>query len=286
MLLKASIGYKLVLLLFFINGELTSQTSEEFYDSIKTKIKVKKEYKPLMIKTTDNRFVKDHQLEISIFIKKLIDKLESDGYEIENTNKSKLKVTPVEFHLVVDYLNLYQNASKNLFAKGIISLKLVDSNINFMEDEISISEDIPIQDMTLKEIYKQENISQLENAKEVVLNNLVENIITKSSTFLKRSNTQIKKVICFGKSPIRDSIKEARKSAVYQALTSGCSMAWGVKIENVTTLIDFAEVEDTTTGLASGLVTEYKVIEEFVSSDNYYSVLVEAILLKNSNNKN
>ena len=136
---------------------------------------------PIVISIKDSRYVEDYKIPVDIFTRKFKEVLQNDNYLIdENSGNTKLNMIEID----ISYLNFYESSAKTLFGKGIIQLKLICPSNYSLNEDFSVSVDIPFTQIKLKYYENEEYSDRFANMEEDVVKQLSERGLDKINSKL------------------------------------------------------------------------------------------------------
>lgn len=268
----------LYLAILFFSPVVSSQTWQEYYNSIRSVEKVRSALRSIRIEFIDKRWSKEYSFDLSRLKNSITKELTNKGYKVFESSGKSLMIKPVDLQIEIVYLNFYESSAGRLFGKGILDLKLKDP-YNRDQNEITVSSSIPFNDGDIDDYYDTDYSDQFFIWQDKVINQLAQRLYEKDKDYFEQSSS-LKDVISFGKVPLNKENKDYEKLAVIDALQNATTKATGLKLENITTLVDFGDVTNKTTTGSTGIILDYRLLPEFtkVTADSVYCVMVEAII--------
>lgn len=260
-------------ILIFLGFSLTGQTWTEYYSRVGHLEAISEAELPVTMTIDDKRWSKQ-LIDSEDFIRYLEFKIK------ENFNAESFSdAIKTYLNLTIEYLNYYETEAKNLYLKGIIHGVFVDNN--GVSHIIRASDDFKINNLKLSRLIKggHESVIEINNLR--IFKSLSENIIEKLMPIISTNNLLVKKAITFGQAKIiGNDVITAKNSAMRAALIKASEKSWGLNVESVTTMIDFGDISQKDVSSVAGIVITYQIIEEFVSDDGYFCLVLESIIRK------
>lgn len=259
---------------------LIAQSLENYLLSVRHKLETIEIGKAVKLFFEDKCWDKETQLDLET-LKNLWLSTEKDE-NLKNSDKFNNYVMPINVKCTIDYLNFYKGKTEITFAKGIISLTCFDMENPSIRGEYTVTADIAFENLNYSELLNKndpfyriisDSLSQI----------LIDKILKKIEIFEQINNLGYRLIVSSGKAFVSDSLSTVKENAVMDALREACARAWGIKVENVSSMYNYGDVEDKTTSSTNGLIVVFEVLEEFtkVTTDNYYCVVVKSLLKKN-----
>ena len=276
---------KWIILLFATYSALLSnvfaQTWQEYYQTLKPKEVIANAQRNIDLIFNDKRWTNNLGINRELLQKEVENRLSNLGYSV-TLNGEKSNELSIVINVIIDYLNFYESSAGNLFGKGILVVKMDDKLNSNLDAQQTVTSDLYVPDYDENDLKNPENKIETQRKMLPIISQLTDRFIEKCKDFLENSKDYIKEVIVFGKSDKIKPIENAKRLAILDALQNGCEKAWGISLENVSTLIDFSSVTDVTTITSNGIILKYEVLPQFtkVTTDNYYCILLKALIQK------
>jgi|GEM_PF-5330431 len=266
---------------FTTYNSIQAQALNEYISSLSSFEIVSDFYFDIMPSFTDSRWVRDYSLSKDQLIVTINNELKNKHFNLIEESSKYGGLLPIKLNIKISYLNFYESSGGNVFGKGILDLEIVDPNKSIHIKNYTVSSSIPFLDLDIDDYGDPNYSSSFEKMGQKVINELVERLISKLDEFTKEAKLGYRNIRSIGYAPIVDTVNiaDAKKAATLDALQKACSKVYGFKIENLTKMLDY-EVSDQITTELKGYILDYYLFEEYslITSDNYYCVLIEAIL--------
>ena len=126
---------------------------------------------PVVVNIKDSRFVFDYQIPIDTLKTKFQQVLKENSYIIdekfENTKLNKIEIE-------VSYLNFYESSAKTVFGKGMMVIKLICPSNYQLNEDFSVSVDLPFTQTKLKYYGNEEYKERFQFMEKDVIDKLTE----------------------------------------------------------------------------------------------------------------
>ena len=106
----------------------------------------------LFLTMKDNRWSTNNGIPYSRLYDKLKEELKSRNFNIVDRAATGSPVKPVIIEVMVDFLNFYESAAKNMYGKGMLVVNVKCTDIYEMNEKVNLSVDIPFQSTKLRNI--------------------------------------------------------------------------------------------------------------------------------------
>ena len=260
---------------------VNAQTLSEYLASLNGLEKVSDFYFDTITSYQDSRWSKEYEISKDNLKATISDELKNKHFNIVGQSSSYGGLLPIKLNIKISYLNFYESSGSNVFGKGILDIEIIDPNKSNSIKTYTVSSSIPFLDLDIDDYEDPIYSRSLEKMGQEVINELVRRLIAKLDEYTNEAKLGYRNIRSLGCAPIIDSteIELTKKVATLDALQKACSKVYGFKIENLTKMLDY-EVSDQITTELKGYILDYHILEEYslITTDNYYCVLIEAIL--------
>jgi hypothetical protein len=255
----------------------TTQTAQQYYAAMRSVEHVGDVRRNATIRITDARQFQENTVPLDSLTRRLADSATAHGYRAGSSNANEdFALRPITVELVVSYLGQYQTESGGWGSKAIATVKMADPNQTTPNVEVPVNADTIYGRQGL---FNRVSSQQRARWQADISARLAHAALAEVDKFTKAAGAAYRQFAVFGKAPATVADSDAVKRAVLDGLREGSARAWGLEVQSLTTMIDLADVTETTTSAGHGLVLYHAVDPQYstLTSDGFYMVLVTAV---------